>query len=46
MGKDRLSLYPVYQEGRLDALFALVAPEERWGLVMSATIRAEKPETR
>lgn len=42
MEEDRLSLYPVYQEGGLDALFALVSPEERWTLVMSATIRAQK----
>lgn len=44
MGEDRLPLYPVYREGGLDALFALVAPEERWDLVMSATIRAKAPK--
>ena len=43
MGEDRLTLYPIYQEGGLDALFALVASEERWRLVMSATICAAKP---
>jgi hypothetical protein len=42
MDKDRLTRYPVYQEGGLDALFGLVAPEERWRLVMSATIRGVK----
>lgn len=45
MGEERLSRYPVYREGGLDALFALVAPEERWRLVMSATIRGVKPTT-
>ncbi len=45
MGEGRLSRYPVYREGGLDALFALVAPEERWRLVMSATIRGVKPAT-
>jgi hypothetical protein len=43
MGEDRLPLYPVYREGGLDALFARVAPEERWRLVESATIGAVKP---
>ena len=42
MDKDRLTRYSVYQEGGLDALFGLVAPEERWRLVMSATIRGVK----
>ncbi len=45
MGEERLSRYPVYREGGLDALFSLVAPEERWRLVMSATIRGVKPTT-
>jgi hypothetical protein len=43
MDEHRLTLYPIYQEGGLDALFALVAPEQRWGLVESATISARKP---
>ena len=42
MGEERLPLYPIYQEGALDALFALVAPEQRWRLVETATIRALK----
>ncbi len=45
MGEEHLSRYPVYREGGLDALFALVASEERWRLVMSATIRGVKPTT-
>lgn len=43
MDEERLPLYPIYQEGGLDALFALVAPEQRWRLVQSATIRGLKP---
>ena len=43
MGEERLPLYPIYREGGLDALFALVSPEDRWRLVMSATIRGTKP---
>jgi hypothetical protein len=43
MDENRLPLYPIYQEGALDALFAPVAPEQRWRLVQSATIRACKP---
>lgn len=45
MGEDRLSLYPVYREGGLDALFPTVAPEQRWRLVMSATIRLDQATT-
>jgi hypothetical protein len=43
MDEERLPLYPIYQDGALDALFALVAPEQRWRLVQTATIRAIKP---
>ena len=43
MDEERLPLYPIYQEGGLDGLFALVAPEQRWRLVQTATIRAFKP---
>jgi hypothetical protein len=43
MDEHRLPLYPIYQDGGLDALFALVAPEQRWQLVESATISARKP---
>ncbi len=46
MGEDRLTLYPIYQEGSLDALFDLVQPEDRWRIVVSATIHAAKPELR
>ena len=45
MDEDRLTRYPVYVEGGLDALFDLVTPAERWGLVESATIRALKPRS-
>lgn len=45
MDQERLTRYPVYQEGGLDALFGLVTPEERWRLVMSATIRGVKSGT-
>lgn len=36
----RLMHYPVYQEGLLESLFALVAPEQRDQLVLSALITA------
>ena len=42
MDEDRVTRYPIYQEGGLDELFDLVAPDERWRLVESATIRAVK----
>lgn len=45
MDEDRLTRYPVYVEGGLDALFDLVTPAERWRLVESATIRAVKPRS-
>lgn len=43
MDEERLSRYPIYQEGGLDALFALVGADERWQLVERATISAVKP---
>ena len=43
MGEDLLPLYPVYQDGNLDTLFALVGPERRWNVVQRATIHARKP---
>ena len=43
MDEARVTQYPVYLEGGLDALLNLVAPDERWSLVESATIRAVKP---
>ena len=43
MDEDRLPLYPIFQEGGLEALFALVEPAQRWELVQAATIRASKP---
>ena len=45
MDEDRLTRYPVYIEGGLDALFDLVTPAQRWGLVESATISAVKPRS-
>jgi hypothetical protein len=44
MSEERLTRYPVYREGGLDGIFALVTPEERWRLVESATIRAVKAQ--
>ena len=43
MDEQRLPLYPIYQDGGLNGVFALVAPERRWRLVQTATIRAIKP---
>ena len=43
MDEGRVTRYPIYREGGLDALFDLVTPEQRWRLVESATIRAVKP---
>jgi Ni,Fe-hydrogenase I small subunit len=40
MTVQRLMHYPVYQEGLLKSLFALVAPEQRDQLVESALICA------
>lgn len=43
MDEDRLPRYPIYREGGLDALFALVEPGQHWRLVQSTTIVAFKP---
>ena len=40
MTVKRLMRYPVYQEGLLEGLFALVAPEQRDQLVEAALITA------
>lgn len=40
MTVERLMRYPVYREGALDALFALVEPAQRDALVVSALITA------
>jgi hypothetical protein len=45
MTVERLRRYPVYREGALDALFALVDPAQHDMLVMSALVTARRGDT-